>query len=329
MAPLHVIAVVSNPVRYASRYRLFHEFAERMQLTPNVRLVIVEQAFGERPFVCTDPANPLHVQVRGGPESELWVKESLINIGFRHLSRVVPDWKYAGWFDADIQCLRADWAEETVHALQHYKVVQPWSRAIDMGPTGEPLGVQSIARSFVFDFLHWQNDAHKRADFDPVTFLKGAYCGRDDNGMKTFHPGFAWALTREAWERLGPLIDWVPMGSADHHMAWAFVERLDKALYHDSPGYLRRAHEFQNRCKKFLRRDIGYIDGTIVHHWHGKKKNRFYVEREKVLRDCKFDPDVDVTYNHDGLLVLTDNNPALRDAIRAYFRSRDEDSTDI
>lgn len=45
---LYVIAVCSNPVRYASRYRLFEEFRGRMEATPGVRLVVVEQAFGDR-----------------------------------------------------------------------------------------------------------------------------------------------------------------------------------------------------------------------------------------------------------------------------------------
>lgn len=327
MGPLYVISVISNPVRYKSRLRLYQEFAARMEATADVVLIRVEQAFGDRPFLVTEAGNPHHVQVRAGAESEVWVKESLINLGFRHLYVCAPDWKNACWSDSDIEFLRARWANETVEALQHWKIVQPWTTAMDMGPHFAPIGQ---ATSFCRDYFYGAAEAAKHGKHDPHCFLEHSYCGKMRDGHKTFHPGYAWAIRRETWEKIGPLIDWVPLGSADHHMAWAFVGRLDKAVHGKaSAGYRRRAATFQARCEKHLRGDIGFVDGTIIHYWHGQKKNRLYVEREQTLIQVGFDPDTDVTFNHHGLLVLTDHNLKLRDAVRRYFRARLEDSTDL
>ena len=45
---LHVIGVISNPVRFHSRYRLFKSWASEMLKTPNVKLYVVESVFGDR-----------------------------------------------------------------------------------------------------------------------------------------------------------------------------------------------------------------------------------------------------------------------------------------
>lgn len=313
---LYVIAVVSNPVRYGSRYRLYREFAERMAKTTGVQLVTVEAAFGDRPFEVTSNGDRWSVQVRAGSESEVWVKESLINIGLRHAMWQAPECKYLAWVDADVQFVRDDWALETVEALQHYKVVQPWSSAVDTGPNGHAL---SLAESFAYTWWHNPGVA-----FD-------TYVGQRRNGTYIGHPGYAWAMRRDAYENLGKLIDWCPMGSADHHMAWAFIGRLDEVLmrYATAESYLRRAGEFQALCDKHIQSDLGFVPGTLVHHWHGRKKQRFYVERDKLLRDTGFCPDRDVRLNTQGLLVLTGTNLKLRDALRRYHCARNEDSIDL
>lgn len=315
---LYVIAVVSNPVRWASRAKLYREFAERMAV-PGVQLVTVEQAFGDRPFVLTQPDSRWHVQVRAGAESEVWVKESLINIGFRHLAGQAPEWRYAAWIDADVQFVRPDWASETVEALQHHRVVQPFSHAIDLMPSMHHRGDTES-----FCYAYWN---------EPELLEKcaGRGYGKPPIPAHKLHPGYAWALRREVWEGIKGLIDWCPMGSADHHMAWAFVGKIAEAIdgYATSPAYRRRAHEFQARCEEHVMHDLGYVPGTLLHHWHGKKRERFYVERKAALAKTGFCPDRDLTYNAQGLLVLQGKNLKLRDALRRYFRSRNEDSVDI
>jgi hypothetical protein len=48
-----------------------------------------------------------------------------------------------------------------------------------------------------------------------------------------------------------------------------------------------------------------------------------------ILRENRFDPARDIKRDWQGVWQLTDRKPALRDGLRSYFRSRDEDSTEV
>lgn len=308
---LYVIAVMSNPVRYESRERLFHEFASRMEATPNVQLIRVEHALGRRPHAVTDPKCPWHVQLRGGSEYELWIKEGMINAGLKHLYKMDPNWEYVAWVDADISFDNPDWALETIHALQHYSVVQPWSMSYDIGPDNKQ--VIHAASSFGHDYA----TGTKRR---PWAIYEESY-----------HPGYAWAATREAIDGLGgKLIEWCPLGAADHHMAHAFTGNIWAAVP-DFVGssYRRRASQFQLLCDRYVKHNFGYVDGAIRHYWHGPKRKRYYIERNDILKRNRFDPDWDLGVDRNGLPFLTDGKPQFRDEIRLYFRARDEDSMEL
>lgn len=301
---LHVVVVVSNPVRFKSRYRLFKDFVRHMADFPTVELTIVEMAFGARAFECTLPGNPRHIQVRS--DSEVWHKESLINLGIRSLPH---DWKYVAWVDADISFTNHDWATETVQELQHHPVVQVFQSCADLGPDGN-----IMQHHQGFGYLHTIGERKASGDY-----------------YGTFgHPGYGWAITRDAYTNIGGFPDFAILGSGDHHMATAFVGSVDESIHknmHQNYGLLWRI--FQERCERHIQRNLGFVHGTILHHFHGRKKTRYYVERWKTLVQHKYDPLVDVQHDWQGLVKLSGNKPGLRDDIMKYFRSRLEDSTDV
>ena len=39
-----------------------------------------------------------------------------------------------------------------------------------------------------------------------------------------------------------------------------------------------------------LPRNVGYVDGLVLHHWHGHKADRKYGNRWRIYVDNKFDP---------------------------------------
>jgi hypothetical protein len=307
-SPLHVIAVCSNPAQYASRYRLFREFAARMAEQP-VEFYAVEMAFGARPFEVTEAGNPRHVRVRSS--TELWHKENLIQLGLRALPL---DWKYVAWVDADVSFLSPTWVKDTLDALQHYQVVQLWQDTLDMGPKGE---VVQHHRSFCW---HHVNGTQRKPT--------GGY----GYGSPSFwHPGFAWAARREALDGLGGLMV-LPavLGSADHHMALALINEAEDSMPGGiHPNYRQLVLEWQEQAQSVIKSNIGYVPGTLVHHWHGKKKDRRYQDRWQILVRHQFDPLRDVRLDSSGLMTLAPNRTKLRDDIRAYFRARNEDSIDL
>ncbi|MGZ6045673.1 MAG: hypothetical protein ACXWNW_14185 [Isosphaeraceae bacterium] len=319
-APLDVIAVVSNPVRYRSRYDLFRAF-EAHAKESGARLTVVEMAFGNRPFEVTDATESRHIQVRS--DMELWQKENLINIG---VSRLPADARYIAWIDADLTFARPDWVQETIQQLQHYPVVQMFSEAHDLGPDGT---VVNSFRSFGYSHVHGvpRKKGGGRGDYGGIpetTNARIAYW---------HHPGFAWAARREAIDLVGGLFDVAVVGEADYIMAKSLVGEAADVLYPGvSPGYRKAVLDWQSQALK-LNRNFGYVPGTVLHHWHGRKANRNYWDRCKILTDTQFDPTTDLRRDSQGLWKLVDHGDArtakLRDAIRAYFRARNEDGIEL
>jgi hypothetical protein len=298
---LHVIGVVSNPVRYHSRYRIAREWIDHIKATPQTKLYMVEAAFGDRHHEVTDDCED-HLRVR--TRSELWVKENLINLGVRHL--LPRDWKYVAWVDADVFFRDPNWAQETLHQLQHYDAVQPWQQCADLGHLGNILQTHQA-----FGFLHQAGVKKQRHSEEPYPFG---------------HSGFAWAATRRLWEATGGLMDWAILGSADHHMAWAMIGDLPTSIHQRMPAsFIRKCMEWQTKALRITHGQVGYTPGRIEHQFHGPKARRFYRERWQVLIEHGFDPDRDLMYDEQGVVQLV-GNPRLEQALRQYNRSRHEDS---
>ncbi len=319
---LHVIAVVHNPLRFKSRHELFRRFVKQCR-DAGVTLHVVEASFGDRVHDHTDLGLDVHTTVV--QFQELWLKESLINVGF---SRLPANWKYAAWVDADIEFLRDDWAIETIHQLQHYRIVQMFATAADLGPDGEIMQVfNGFGYSKAKGLPEWVS-----GDRPAIIDSDGYYChtipGQKSQG-KFWHPGFAWAIRRETFDNLGGMIDWSVLGSADHMMALAWIGKIHKSVPDKlHPNYMRHALIYQERAQEHVRGDIGYVPGTIVHSFHGKKRDRGYVPRWKILQEHQYDPERDIRRDHQGLVQLTRPGERMRDDLRTYFRSRNEDSID-
>lgn len=145
-----------------------------------------------------------------------------------------------------------------------------------------------------------------------------------------WHPGFAWAMRREAWNQLGGLIDFAILGAADNHMAKALIGDAQTS-YHQgvSQSYKDSVLRWQDRAEKYVRRNVGFVEGTILHHYHGSKVKRRYRDRWKILVETGFDPYKDIKPDWQGLWQLEDHGDPhsimLRDRLREYFHQRDED----
>lgn len=311
---LHVIGVVSNPVRYHSRYRLAREWIEKMANTDNVNLTVVEAAFGDREHeIVNDTQNSKFDKIEVRIRSNAWIKESMINLAFRHITSRFPHANYFAWVDMDVFFESQDWAQETLQKLQTFEVVQPWSEALDLGPNGNIL---ETFRSFGSQNKGLFLKKQARPPYYPYA-----------------HTGFAWAATRNFIEATwgaggsnGPLMDWAILGSADNHMAFAMVGKtlstINKMIY---PSFSRKCVEWQNKAVTVTNNQVSFIPGFIKHKFHGPKNRRYYRERWKILVDNQYDPDTQLIHDGQGIAVLTGNHQ-LEAAIYDYNLSRFEDS---
>jgi len=320
--PLYVVTPIFNPVRFASRWEHYKNFARHIT-DAGAKLVTIEAAFGDRAFAleghAPDTNGHQYIQVRVGQDSEIWLKESLTNVA---VSRLPSDWQYMAMVDADMTFQRPDIISETVHALQHYDALQMYSHILAAGPDHLPLSaIPSFGYQYAHDLLPSAKEgaessgvAGKSADSKAVKQQPGA-------------PGGAWAWRRSALNAVGGLIEHGILGSGDYYMARALIGDAESALdTRFTAGYRNVVLQWQKRAEAAIKRNVGYIDGTIWHHWHGSYVSRRYDTRAQILVRNQFDPHTDLKKDWQGVIALTGNKPRLRDDIRSYFRQRNEDT---
>lgn len=318
---LHVLTMLENPIRWRSRYANYHAF-ERHVADAGAILYTCEIALGGRHFEITQPDNPRHLQLR--TRCEMWHKENALNL----LATRLPDGaRCIATVDADVHFVRTDWAQETLHLLQHYDVLQMFSEVHNLGPNSTELTRRG---SFMWNYLENRAAPHDK-DFTKWTGKNTpGYSGV--GGGKWNHTGFAWAYRRSAWNMLGGLLDWCILGSADYHMATALIGDVGLSLNSEFPKHYRDLCHIWEMLAQPVRTNpnggIGYMPGAILHRFHGSTKNRSYSNRWKLLARTQFDPEIDLKRDWQGLYQLTGRSMELRDGLRAYNRMRDEDSTD-
>ena len=289
---LYVILPYFNFCGFKRRRQLFIDFVNR---NSHLKLVVVE-AKGHAPLGNLNVFK--HIQVTS--ESRLWLKENLINVGVHALPR---DWQYMAWIDADILFLNENWVRDTIAELQTADVVQLWQTAVNLGPKGETLKVD---KGFVSMFL---DSGTKWTPTDKYGY---------------WHPGYAWACTKKAFEIMGGLIDWAILGSGDRHMAMSFAGlALESAPGTVSENYKILLKLYEAHVKSLK---VSYVDGSIIHYWHGSFTNRRYKERWDILTKNNFDPLADIGYTEQGLVQLSDKGQRFEKYLDEYFAGRKEDS---
>ena len=139
-----------------------------------------------------------------------------------------------------------------------------------------------------------------------------------------WHPGYAWAMTRKAYEQIGGLYEYAILGSGDNIMMLSLLGlSLHGVNEQSTDGYKDSIVEFEKKARKLR---FGYVPGVIRHYYHGTKKNRKYHERWEILVKHEYDPTIHVKKNKIGLIVPTEQfSVALKKEIMDYFRERNED----
>ena len=297
---LNVIIVISNPCQFARRYILAREFIQRVEREEEyVRLYVVELVYNNQKFYVTNQKNKNHLQIRTDT-SPLWHKENMINIGVKYL--LPKDWKAFAWIDADIEFENPHWSLDTLKVLNGcMDVVQLFNNALDLDQNND---IMNVHTSFGYQYQK-----------------KRAYTMRQFN---YWHPGFAYAITRKAYEKIGGLYERAILGSGDNIMACSFINKGLKTINNlSTDSYKNSVIQYQIKASKLR---LGYIPGVIRHYFHGSKANRKYNDRWKILLKYNYDPEIHITKNKMGLLIPTDECPQeMLDEIMEYFKERNED----
>jgi len=308
---LYCIVPYFNFVKSVNRKKLFLEFIDRYKNIDNLKIIVVEAISKEDFFDLPSNIDGVYKYLSISISDILWIKENLINIAIKYLPF---DWNYVIWIDADIQFINTNWIQETIDRLEESHIVQLFQHAINLGPNGETFRIDE-------GFIYCYKESGQ--DYDSDSYYT----------YNCWHPGYAWGMNKDFYEKakeynVFPLIDYCIVGSNDHHMALAFIGKSKHSYPLDiCDDYKERIIEYENFCISINLR-LDYINGTIVHFWHGSLKNRRYNERWNMLLDNNFKPYNDISYNDKGLLQFTTKGKRFNKVLMKYFYDRKEDSND-
>ena len=338
---LHIAVCYSNPFRWRTRRELANDCIRHLRDSANTKVYVGELAYGARPFEVTESAGEESMWKSGRPAisniqlrttCELFHKENILN---RVIQAFPPGWKYGCYVDADFHLTRHDWALETIHQLQHYDFVQPFSTYTDLSGETYGTGQLPIRNNTSFAFNYIQNGYRL-----PEGFSNGGW--RTPPGNDHYYGGLLhgprgvgasggmWAFRRSAFDTVGGLLDKCILGHGDWFMTFGLVgeEAPDMHIDGYTDDYRGQILAWQANAAK-LKKNIGYVDCHAIHHFHGSKTKRAYSSRDEILVRNKFAPTSDLKPDWQGIYQLTPDKPGLRDDIRRYFISRTEDDPNL
>lgn len=299
---LAVCTVYANPMRWNSRLRNYTNFQNRM-IAAGVKLYVADISYDLYGY---DVNSDYNITVRYfNSGSTMWHKENALNL----LLRDVQETNVA-WLDADIAFTRPDWVEETECLLENYKMVQMFSHAINLNQYHEPE-----------DAGH---DGYIKQWFDS---------GKHIQPVGDIRTGLAWAASKETLIEMGKLMDFCIVGGADHHMIAGLIGETHKSFNwmereYALLNYTKKIHEWVENARKVVKPNkIGYMQGTVLHYYHGSHELRGYKTRHNILADNKFDPYRDIDKDIQGLYYFVESSKKreLQADIINFMHSRNED----
>ncbi|KAJ3367718.1 hypothetical protein HDU91_001156 [Kappamyces sp. JEL0680] len=307
---LYLIVPFANPCSFKRRTELLIQTVARLKdlsksMNGRDRIeVVVAQLVYEGQKQLHFNHNDLVWNTHSG--NVLWSKENLINLAVRTLVATHRDCRYFGWVDADITFEHSNMFTQTLDILEE-----------------TPMALVQL-----FSHAHFEGDCYTVKSFAyQYSLLQAAgYQSHSNRNPEYWHPGFAWAISRDAFLAVGGLIDRT-LGSADRHMAMALLGRVLESMPSElaDQEYGRVATEWQAAAQR-AGMQLRHVNGTVTHSWHGDMKNRKYVERWDILKKFKFEPSRHVQKNEHGLIVWhLDTDPLFLQAVLDYFRERNED----
>lgn len=299
---LWIVTTHYNPAGYARRQRHSERFRAHLHAC-GLRVLTVECAFGDQPFLLAPAPDVLRVRAR----DVLWQKERLINLAIASLP---PACTKVAWIDSDVLFENPAWAVETSRLLDRVALAQPFASIIRLPRDAEVYtGTGHTMPSMAAVLAR-----------DPHAARTATYDRHGDTGM-------AWAARRELLAH--GLYDACIAGGGDHAMAHAAAGAWEapclSRIIGGAGGY--RAH-FMRWAEPFHRAvggAIGVVDGSALHLWHGDTADRHYVDRHHALNAFGFDPHHDLRVGAGGCWEWATAKPELHAWMADYFHRRRED----
>jgi hypothetical protein len=303
---LWAISCYFNPGKYRRRLEVFHEFRARLAAP----LVVAELSYDGRFDLRRNDAEIL-IQLDGG--AVLWQKERLLNIAWQN---VPAGCRKIAWLDCDVVFSSDDWIDAAVTLMDDYPLVMLFSTVGELHRFAQLGSLSLLDGCDVGHSIIHQMNQGQQVD------------GLLSNNMRLSrtHSGLAWAANRSVVEGLG-FYDACIVGSGNRAMLCAALDRWDAALRYISMNE-RWADHYRRWANRFLARvggQIGCLDTTLFHLWHGDLAKRRYAERHREFARYEFDPDRDIAIQSNGCWAWASEKEEMHEFLLRYFNERRED----
>ncbi len=301
------ITTYFNPAGYSNKLDNLSLFADRAR-RQGLKLLVVELAFGESPYVLGN--NLADRIVRRRSNTVLWQKERLLNIAVEELPNTCDK---VAWLDGDILFDNNDWIQETGRQLQQYAVVQPYH----------------IAWFPPRDYRNCPCDRIVEEESEIPSRHGVAYLYELGKSYGRGHPGLAWAARRSLLKCVG-FYDRAIVGGADSLQMLAMFgppgcDGLGRFLSRfTSPHHVNDMLGWAVRLCSEVNRKVSYVKGSVLHLWHGDRKDRQYETRFGILKDADFNPSVDIAVDSNGCWQWNSDKRELHRRVKEYFHERRE-----
>jgi hypothetical protein len=238
-------------------------------------------------------------------DSYMFYKEQLLN----KLEPLVPE-KYTKlvFLDADVLLDTPDWIDQISASLNHYDILQPFNQACWLTP--DNTRIRSKKMSYAFAIV-------TRKTINRLT-------------LHDYHPGFAWAMKREIFRKLGGFFPRSIIGGGDvtFMLNMLPIQVTDDIFYlavnPDFGKIILEAWRAYNDTFKKVNPKLGFLANRALHLFHGVVGNRQYVTRyQDIYKSMNGRWDEEIVTNSDGLFEF--KRPEVNKVILKYFKGRNED----
>lgn len=252
------------------------------------KLCVAQLAYDDSPFIVGDHDADIVKSFRASKAKHLmWQKERLLNIALKILPESA---KYVAWVDADVLFVDDKWIKKTQDMLRRYNIVQLFSEVRYLMSDQTSKVRQEISYSYSegtpLDLTGYK--APRSTSYVADIRNRPNAPNREDLRM-----GLAWASKREVMEKV-MFPEFCVVGGGDKIMLQAimpsYMPNKDSVYHHSSSIQRRETIGYQKTLSNAVggEDNVGYLETVILHLFHGKRKDRYYIAREKLLRDIKF-----------------------------------------
>jgi len=293
-SPVWAVTAYFDPLELGHRIQNFREFRRHLR----VPLVAAELAF-DGPFHLTPGDANILIQVRNG--SLMWQKERLLNLAIEALPKHV---EAVAWLDCDTIFIREDWPASLLWALEDAELVQPFRRLYYLSPGEHAEGFQPCGEG-AFDAIAYR---YLNGSFPSLAYrLEGL------SQTLRYAPGMAWAARRDTLASC-PIYDAGVLGYGDKLLFNAAAGRADEVTVLGEPAarhYRRWAKDFN----RIVDGRIAFLDGDLLHLWHGDLAGRRYKERLQGFNRLGFDPQTDLALTNEGVWRWNSDKPQIHEFV--------------